>query len=142
MALNDKIQIGPEIVAVTNGALVANDAFSAASAVVDNSATLYPYARFVLVPNFAIAPAAGSVVVMYMQHIEVDGVNSAPVPSATYQHDFIYSFKLDSVPGAQYLESPLFEIPDKFALVFQNNATGQDLPAGWAATVKLRGFGS
>ena len=68
----------------------------------DNSTTLYPYARAVLdiVDTFAAAPTAGSTVDLYMTQEDVDSTSDeTPVPGATdivNLAKFVGSFVLDN----------------------------------------------
>ena len=73
----------------------------------DNSTTLYPYARAVLsIPDtFAAAPTAGGTVDLYMTLDDIDGTSDeTPLPAAsdiTYLAKYVGSFVVDNQDVAQ-----------------------------------------
>jgi hypothetical protein len=74
----------------------------------DNSSTLYPYAKAVLeIPDtFAAAPTAGSTFDLYMIEDDIDGTqDEAPEPGATdilYLAKYVGSFVMDNQDVATY----------------------------------------
>jgi hypothetical protein len=128
----------------TSGA-VADGAFSVASDLLtwtnDDDAR---YASVVLECNFATAPDANSSVSLYLQALDVQGLNDAPVPDSNFKHIFVEVFPLNDVTSAQF-------IPIEIALpnvgagqvwqpFIQNNA-GQSMSAGWDIHITPKAIG-
>lgn len=73
----------------------------------DNSTTLYPYARAVLgIPDtFAAAPTSGSTIDLYMTLDDIDGTSDeTPLPAASdiaYLAKYVGSFVVDNQDAAQ-----------------------------------------
>ena len=88
----------------------------------------YPMADFVLTCVFAAAVAAGAVVNLYRQDLEILPGQTAPLPSATYKHTHVGVFPVHSL-GAIY---PCNDVPlSKNCRFFIENATTQTLAADW-----------
>jgi hypothetical protein len=116
-----------------NGASGASDAFIAADDADLNSDnhSHFPLADFVLVADFGAAVAAGSVVNLYRQDLNIDSTNDAPAPSATYPHLFVGSFVIPTGTSATGYY-PLTDVPlvkdQQFSI---ENKTDQTISAGW-----------
>ena len=142
MALNNKrIEKALQTISSTIAA-IANNAYSSAIGVYDNSADGYPLADLIYEPNYTVAPAADKTIDVYQQDIDVDGTNDGPVPDSTYKRKFIGSFYPDAVTGAQYLVIRGILLPPKSDYVLHNNATGQTIPINSALKIQPYGHGS
>jgi len=116
-----------------SGASGASDVFIAA-----NDDTLesgvhsnFPLADFVLKADFGAAVAAGSVVNLYRQDLNIDSTNDAPAPATTYKHLFVGSFVIPTGTSATGYY-PLTDVPlvadQQFSI---ENKTDQNISAGW-----------
>jgi len=129
----------------TSSAAVANAAFSIASDlstwVNDDDA---PMASVTLLANFAVAPAANTLVNLYLRLLDVQSTNDGTVPDANFQHTYVGSFPLNDSTVAQYITIDI-GLPN--AKTSQNyefyveNSSGQSLPAGWDIYVTPKAIG-
>lgn len=113
----------------------------------DNSTTLYPWARAVLniTDTFAAAPTAGSTIDLYMYQEDVDGTtDETPIPGATdviYLARYVGSFVMDNqdVATVKAITISLEGVQKaKFCIL---NSTGQQISyASTATTVKVTPF--
>jgi hypothetical protein len=91
----------------------------------------YPLADFVLKADFAAAVAAGGVVRLFRQDLNIDSTNDAPAPSASCEHLFVGSFVIPSGTSATGYY-PLTDVPlakdQQFSV---QNKTSQSMSAGW-----------
>jgi len=84
--------------------------------------------------TFASNPAADGVVNLYVQLLNIDGTNDAPVPDANYKHDLVGIFHVDAVTSAQFITEIIQLKNDKTSQQYQyyiGNESGQQLSAGW-----------
>ena len=116
-----------------SGASAASAAYVAANdaALASGNHSNYPLADFVLVCDFAAAVAAGGVVRLYRQDLNIDSTNDAPAPASTYPNLFVGSFVIPSGTSATGYY-PLTDVPlakdQQFSI---SNNTSQSLSAGW-----------
>jgi hypothetical protein len=92
----------------------------------------FPYADMVLVAGFGATVAAGGVVNLYRQDLDIDSTNDAPAPSTAYRSLFVGSFQVPT-GGSATANYPLTNVPLSANCQFSvENVTGQNLSAGWA----------
>lgn len=106
----------------------------------DSSAS-FPDAWFSLGCTFATAPTAGTVIALYAQTLQVNGVTvTAPAPDGTIGR-YIGSFVVTAVTALQYPEPILArDVPDSASYWLYNNGTGQSISSGWTLTVTPRTY--
>lgn len=116
-----------------NGASGASDVFIAADDADLASAqhSNFPLCDFVLKCDFDAAVAAGAVINLYRQDLNIDGTADAPAPATTYTHLFVGSFVIPSGTSATGYY-PLTDVPlildQQFSI---ENATTKEIQAGW-----------
>ena len=113
----------------------------------DNSTTLYPYARAVLgIPDtFAAAPTAGGTVDLYMTLDDIDGTSDeTPLPAAsdiTYLGKYVGSFVVDNQDVAQIKPIVISLEGVQKAQFYILNSSGQQISySATATTVKITPF--
>lgn len=113
----------------------------------DNSTTLYPYARAVLsIPDtFAAAPTAGGTVDLYMTLDDIDGTSDeTPLPAAsdiTYLAKYVGSFVVDNQDVAQIKPIVISLEGVQKAQFYILNSSGQQISySATATTVKVTPF--
>ena len=113
----------------------------------DNSTTLYPYARAVLgIPDtFAAAPTAGGTVDLYMTLDDIDGTSDeTPLPAATditYLAKYVGSFVVDNQDVAQIKPIIISLEGVQKAQFYILNSTGQTISySSNPTTVKITPF--
>jgi hypothetical protein len=113
----------------------------------DNSTTLYPYARAVLgIPDtFAAAPTAGGTVDLYMTLDDIDGTSDeTPLPAAsdiTYLAKYVGSFTLDNQDVAQIKPIVISLEGVQKAQFYILNSSGQQISySSNPTTVKITPF--
>ena len=113
----------------------------------DNSTTLYPYARAVLsiTDTFAAAPTAGGTVDLYMTLDDIDGTNDeTPLPAAsdiTYLAKYVGSFVVDNQDVAQIKPIIISLEGVQKAQFYILNSTGQTISyTSNPITVKITPF--
>ena len=113
----------------------------------DNSTTLYPYARAVLgIPDtFAAAPTAGGTVDLYMTLDDIDGTSDeTPLPAAsdvTYLARYVGSFVLDNQDVAQIKPIVISLEGVQKAQFYILNSSGQQISySSNPTTVKITPF--
>jgi hypothetical protein len=113
----------------------------------DNSTTLYPYARAVLgIPDtFAAAPTAGGTVDLYMTLDDIDGTSDeTPLPAAsdiTYLAKYVGSFVVDNQDVAQIKPIVISLEGVQKAQFYILNSAGQQISySATATTVKITPF--
>lgn len=114
---------------------LADAAYSALGAELDNTANKDRFAVAELSVDFVSAPTAESVVELYCV-IARDGTNYPVVapPSALY---YVGTFQIDDDTAAQLAVTQKFELPGPFKMKFLvRNRTGQPFPAT-GSTVKV-----
>ena len=130
----------------TSSAAVANAAFSIASDlstwVNDDDA---PMASVTLLANFAVAPAANTLVNLYLRLLDVQSTNDGTVPDANFQHTYLGSFPLNDVTTAQYIPITI-SLPNTYTSQAYNfhieNQSGQSLPASnWSLNITPKTIG-
>lgn len=139
--IQNKLILGTQATLVSNGAAVIDTQFSVASTAYDNTTALNPFANFVLMVNYTVAPSGGSID-LYRQDLNIDGANDAPLPVSGYKHTYIGSFHHTGATGAVYLPITGAELIAESAYVIHNNGTGQTIPAGWTLKISPYGNGS
>ena len=113
----------------------------------DNSTTLYPYARAVLgIPDtFAAAPTAGGTVDLYMTLDDIDGTSDeTPLPAATditYLAKYVGSFVIDNQDVAQIKPIVISLEGVQKAQFYILNSSGQQISySSSPTTVKITPF--
>ena len=113
----------------------------------DNSTTLYPYARAVLgIPDtFAATPTAGGTVDLYMTLDDIDGTSDeTPLPAATditYLAKYVGSFVVDNQDVAQIKPIIISLEGVQKAQFYILNSTGQTISySSNPTTVKITPF--
>ena len=113
----------------------------------DNSTTLYPYARAVLgIPDtFAAAPTAGGTIDLYMTLDDIDGTSDeTPLPAATditYLAKYVGSFVVDNQDVAQIKPIIISLEGVQKAQFYILNSTGQTISySSNPTTVKITPF--
>ena len=113
----------------------------------DNSTTLYPYARAVLsIPDtFAAAPTAGGTVDLYMTIDDIDGTSDeTPVPGASdiaYLGKYVGSFVVDNQDAAQIKPIVISLEGVQKAQFYILNSSGQQISySSNPTTVKITPF--
>jgi hypothetical protein len=98
-----------------------------------------PAASFVLNCTFSVAPAAGQVVQLHCQLIDVQSTNDEPVVDANFAGHVLGGFEPDAVTSSQYLSAGPFNLPSIGASqvyhFFLKNAAGQTMSSGWSLWV-------
>lgn len=138
------VKFGTEKVLEANGASIANTAIVQADDAVYGIATdgnYAPDADFVLSVTFGVAPTVNTTVDLYAQELDIDGVNDAQAPSATYKQHYIGSFIVNADTVTQYLKLRAFDVPVQANYFLHNNGTGQTINAGWTLKVTPRTIG-
>jgi hypothetical protein len=126
-----------------NGASCANGAYvKADDASVSETDTLdYRDAEFALTLTFAVAPAAGQAIILFVQPLDVDGTADTPDPSANYQKHYAATFTPNAVATSQTLWAPAnAPLPRRYFAWFGNRA-GQSINAGWVLKMTPRTIG-
>lgn len=85
-----------EVTLEASGASAASNAFAAAADadLADAQHGGFPLCDFALRCQFDAGVAAGSVIRLYRQDLNIQGTNDAPAPATTFQHLFVGSFKI------------------------------------------------
>ena len=122
-----------------SGAEGASDVFVPAndSSLVSNSAIHldYPWADFALYCDFKDGGvAAGSVIKLYRQPLDIQSTNDAPAPATTHKRVFVGSFVIKTGEGGASSPKwyPLTDVEIKHAQQYSiENKTDQSISAGW-----------
>ena len=121
--------------AIANGAVVQA---SAATYSVEVDGGGYPDADFALIGTFGAAPTEGATLALYARPLDIDGTADTDVPESTRPTRFIGTFVVNNVTTEQVLLLEAVELPRKADYYVFNNATGQQLNAGWTLKVTPR----
>jgi len=116
-----------------SGASAASDVFVAADDADLASANHsdFPLADFVLKCDFGAAVAAGKVVYLFRQDLNIDSTNDAPAPAAAYEHVLVGVFAIPSGTSATGYY-PCVDVPLTKDCQFSiKNGTDQSISAGW-----------
>lgn len=153
MANELQMVFGSQVTVISLAAALANAANTytgltgLTNTALDNSATLYPYAKAVLgVPDtFAAAPTAGGTVDLYMVEDDIDGASDeTPEPAATDIDNlarYVGSFVVDNQDVAHIKPIVISLEGVQKARFFIKNNTGQQLSYTAAPiTVKITPF--
>ena len=153
MANELKMVFGSATTVISHAAALASGAntYSGMSgctmAQLDNSTTLYPYARAVLsIPDtFAAAPTAGGTVDLYMTLDDIDGTSDeTPLPAAsdiTYLAKYVGSFVVDNQDVAQIKPIVISLEGVQKAQFYILNSSGQQISySATPTTVKITPF--
>lgn len=100
---------GTQATAISDIASIAAGAFNAGTIAALTQAVVVPLGDAVLTVTMLTAPAAGKAFHLYRRDMNVDGANSATVPSLTYKSIYVGSFPLALVATAQTIS--LTDIP-------------------------------
>ena len=91
----------------------------------------FPLCDFALNCDFGAAVAAGSVIRLYRQDLNIQGTNDSPAPATTYKYLFVGSFVIPSGRSATGWY-PLTDIPlvkdQQYSI---ENGTDQNLSVAW-----------
>ena len=91
----------------------------------------YPLADFALNCDFGGEVAAGSVVRLYRQAMNIQGTNDSPAPATTYKHLHVGNFVIPEAASATAWY-PLTDIPliadQQYSI---ENGSNQNISAGW-----------
>jgi len=123
-----------------SGASAASDVFLAAddTTLASGNHSDFPLADFVLHADFGGTPTNGAVR-LYRRDLNIDGTADAPVPSATYSNTYMGTFTIPASTTAFY---SMTEVPlTKDCQFYIENATGQNLSAGWDLKVTPKTYG-
>ena len=99
----------------------------------------------VLECTFSVAPDANSSVALFLQALNIEGVNDAPIPTANFQHDFRKSFPVKDQTAIQRIPIDITFPKGKSAAEYQpfiQNNAGQTISAGWRILRTLATVGS
>lgn len=153
MANEVKMVFGSATTVISHAATLANAANTYSGLAgctmmqLDNSTTLYPWARAVLniTDTFAAAPTAGGTVDLYMSQDDVDGTtDETPLPAATdilYLAKYVGSFIVDNQDVATVKAITISLEGVQKAQFYILNNTGQQISyASTATTVKVTPF--
>lgn len=137
MANELKFARGVQKTLEANGAAIANNAIGQADdadyLAIDTGDFLD--AEFALLVNFTVAPTADRSIDLIIRPLNIDGVNDAPAPTATYRIEMFAFFVPNAATGAQYLRAIARNVPKEGQVWLYNNGTGQSMPLGW--TLKM-----
>jgi len=93
-----------------------------------------PMARAILEAAFATAPTVGGTIQLFARHMDTEGTNDAPVPTANYPHVLVGIFPVkDDTSTNRYhadIYLPNLEASQTYEFYVRNNA-GQTMSAGW-----------
>ncbi len=117
-----------------NGASGASDVFVQADDDTlegTGNASHYPLADFVLNAAFGATVAAGGIVRLYRQDLNIDGASDAPAPGTACRNLFVGSFIIATGNSAK-TTYPLPDVPITLDNAFWiENITGESITAGW-----------
>lgn len=124
-----------------NGAAISNDnTVLADDAILDLSSGVTggwaPHCMFVLTLQYATNPTENASLSLWAAFKEVDGalVDESPVETGTgsWRNNFLAALPVNNVTTAQVLTGFAWDIAHpKMAVYVRNDATGQQVPAGW-----------
>ena len=120
------------------GATCASNAFVPAndSSLVSNSSIHldYPWADFALLIDFGGGVAAGSVIQLYRQPLDIQGTNDPPAPATTYRRIYVGSFVIKTGEGGSS-QPKWYPLTDSEIKAHQQysieNKTDQSIDLGW-----------
>ena len=143
MADECKYVYASQVTLEASGASAASNAFAAAN---DTSLAVanhldYPLADFALTCDFGAAVAAGVVVNLYRQDMDIDGTADAPAPATTYKETYVGSFVIPSGQSAS-ATYPLQNVAlSKICQFSIENGSAQNLSAGWVLKATPKTYG-
>lgn len=125
-----------QVTAITGTVARAANVFSTTAEAAIIAGNEHPFAEATLSCSFTIAPTAGSVVHLFRRDMNIDGANDAQVPSATYGHEYVGSFLVNSVVTQQYSTIPVIPLRLGDQEFYIQNATNQSLDSDYVMKIK------
>jgi len=143
MSNNAVVRFGTTQTLVASGAALANNTMSAASAAYDlrTAGGGFPDGDLVATLTFAVAPTLNSTVDVFARELDIDGTLDAQVPTTTFRQRYVGSFVVNNVATAQTLLLRANDLPTHAEYHLHNNATGQQISAGWTLRLTPRTLG-
>lgn len=141
MAIVRKAHSGGAITLTTTGSALTSGSTVASAGDVDLTALTpanYPHIKFALTITFATSTGIeNKVVELIARPLNIDGTSDADVPTSTFRHKIVGTFRLKNVTSAQLIECEVFDA-DPAATYYLYQESGQASSANW--TLKATPF--